>query len=64
MFETEVRSRGEWGLQIRYVTQGGGKSKRYVSLHRGGEGVKNDRNQRYVIFGRPPTPSIFIRRMN
>ena len=37
---------------IRYVTQGGVKLKRYVSLHRG-EGVKNDQNWRYVIFGRP-----------
>ena len=37
---------------IRYVTQGGVKLKRYILLHRG-EGVKNDQNWRYVIFGRP-----------
>ena len=34
----------------RFVTQGGAKPKRYVSLHRG-RGIKNDKNQRYVIFG-------------
>ena len=40
---------------IRYVTQGGVKLELYVSLHKGGGGVKNDRNWRYVIVGRPLT---------
>ena len=38
-------------FMIRYVTQGV-KLKRYVLLHRG-EGVKNDQDWRYVIFGQP-----------
>ena len=51
--ETEVGPRRGWeaSSMIRCVTQGGkAETLRFVTQ---GEGVKNDRNWRYVIFGRP-----------